>query len=228
MAKSTPGRMGQLKQAYRVTKQGDPRIGLILLGVFVFASAVGVALFTLIPPSWLWMDIVLGVLMGILVALLVFGRRATRSQLKQMEGQPGAAVAVVSMLKRGWKSDPAIAFNKQQDVVHRLVGPPGIILIGEGNAGRLKPLLASERTKHQRVISDVPVHEVVIGYGEGQVPLGKLTKHVTKLGRQVKPAQVTDILSRLRALDASRSNLPIPKGPVPTSMKGHRGQFRGR
>lgn len=228
MAKSTPGRMGQLKQAYRVTKQGDPRIGLILLGVFVFASAVGVALFTLIPPSWLWMDIVLGLLMGILVALLVFGRRATRSQLKQMEGQPGAAVAVVSMLKRGWKSDPAIAFNKQQDVVHRLVGPPGIILIGEGNAGRLKPLLASERTKHQRVISDVPVHEVVIGYGEGQVPLGKLTKHVTKLGRQVKPAQVTDILSRLRALDASRSNLPIPKGPVPTSMKGHRGQFRGR
>ena len=36
------------------------------------------------------------------------------------------------------------------------------------------------------------------------------------------------MLGRLRAIDANRSNLPIPKGPVPTSMKGMRGQMRGR
>ena len=41
-------------------------------------------------------------------------------------------------------------------------------------------------------------------------------------------AQVTDILARLRALDAQRGTLPIPKGPVPTSMKGMRGNLRGR
>jgi hypothetical protein len=36
------------------------------------------------------------------------------------------------------------------------------------------------------------------------------------------------VLQRLRALDANRSNMPIPKGPVPTSMKGARQNMRGR
>ena len=53
-------------------------------------------------------------------------------------------------------------------------------------------------------------------------------KHVTRLGKNVKPADLTDVLNRLKALDASRSNVPMPKEPVPTSMKGLRGQMRGR
>ena len=48
------------------------------------------------------------------------------------------------------------------------------------------------------------------------MPLPKLIKHVTKLGRDVKPAQMTDVLARLKALDANRSAVPMPKGPVPT------------
>ncbi len=39
---------------------------------------------------------------------------------------------------------------------------------------------------------------------------------------------MTDILNRLRALDANRSTIPLPKGPVPTSMKGMRQNMRGR
>jgi hypothetical protein len=132
------------------------------------------------------------------------------------------------MLKRGWKTDQVIAFNRQQDIVHRVVGPPGIILVGEGNPNRLKPLMASERAKHQRVASEAPIHQIIVGYGEGEVPLGKLTRHLTKMKRQVRPAEITDLLARLRALDANRSNLPIPKGPVPTSMKGMRSQMRGQ
>ena len=221
-------RIKQLGQAYRITKQGDPKIGLILLATFVFFSLVGVALFYLLPPDWLVLDIVTGLLIGLLGALVVFGRRATKSQLSQMEGQPGAAVAVLGMLKRGWKTDQVIAFNRQQDVVHRVVGPPGIVLVGEGNPNRLKGLMAAERVKHQRVASETPIHEVIVGYGEGEVPLGKLSRHVTKLKRQVQPAQLTDLLARLRALDASRPNIPLPKGPVPTSMKGMRGNLRGR
>ena len=221
-------RIKQLGQAYRITKQGDPKIGWILLATFVFSAAVGYALFWLLPPSWLVFDIISALMIGVLGALVVFGRRATKSQLAQMEGQPGAAVAVLSMLKRGWKTDQVVAFNKQQDVVHRVVGPPGIVLVGEGNPNRLKGLMASERKRHQRVASEAPIHEVVVGYGEGEVPLGKLTKHVTKLGRQVRPAEITDLLARLRVLDASRPNIPLPKGPVPTSMKGMRGNLRGR
>ena len=63
---------------------------------------------------------------------------------------------------------------------------------------------------------------------EGAVPLSKLVKHVRKLGRNVKPAEITDIKARLRALDANRSNIPLPKGPIPTSMKGARQNMRGR
>jgi hypothetical protein len=222
------GRLRQLKQAYRVTKQGDPKIGLILLGVFVFSYAVGFALFWLLPPGWLVVDLLSALLVGILGTLIVFGRRATKSQLKQMEGQPGAAVAVLSMLKRGWRTDEVIAFNRQQDVVHRLVGPPGIVLIGEGHPGRLKQLLQSERAKHQRVASEAPIHELIVGNGDGEVPLGKLTRHVTKMKRQVQPSEITELRARLKAMDATRSNIPLPKGPVPTSMKGMRGQMRGR
>ena len=95
-------------------------------------------------------------------------------------------------------------------------------------ANRLRPLMASERRKHERVASETPIQEVYVGDGEGQVPLRRLVKHVTRMGRNLKPAQMTDVLQRLRALDANRSNIPLPKGPVPTSMKGLRGNLRGR
>ncbi len=222
-----PGRIKQIRQSYTMTKQSDPRIGLILLGVFLLAGLAGFAVILLLLKS-LYFAISFGVLFGILGVLIVFGRRAQRAALSQIEGKPGAAAAALGMLRRGWKTEPAIAVTKQQDVVTRVVGPPGIVLIGEGNVNRLRPLLTSERRKHERVTSETPIHEVVVGNDPGQVPLAKLTKHVTKLGRQVKPAQMTDVLARIRALDANRSNIPMPKGPLPTSMKGMRGQQRGR
>ena len=161
--------------------------------------------------------------------MIVFGRRAQKAAYKQMEGQVGSAAAALRMLRgRQWKTDPVIAFTKQQDVVHRVVGPPGIVLVGEGNPNRLRQLMSSERRKHERVASEVPIHEVVSGNDEGQVPLPKLVRHVQKLGRKVKPAEMTDILNRLKALDANRSAVPMPKGPVPTSMKGMRQNMKGR
>ncbi|MDX6327284.1 MAG: hypothetical protein QOK15_3638 [Nocardioidaceae bacterium] len=229
MAKSgKQGRISQLIQAYRLTRKADPKIGVILLGTFLAAAVIGFVVLWLVPPHWLVVDIITAVLIGLLAALVVFGRRATKSQLKQIEGKPGAAAAVLGMLRRGWHTDQAIAFNRQQDVVHRLVGPPGIVLIGEGNANRLRTLMSAERTRHQRVASETPIHEILVGNDAGEVPLGKLTRHVTRMKRQVQPAQITDILARLKALDSQRSNIPVPKGPMPTSMKGLRGNLRGR
>jgi hypothetical protein len=184
-------------------------------------------LLLLLPGHWA-LDLVGGVLAGLLAALIVFGRRAQRAGYRQIEGQPGAAAAALGMLRRGWKLEPAVGFNRNQDVVHRVVGPPGIVLVGEGNPNRLKALLASERRKHERVAADIPIHEVVVGNTEGAVPLPRLVKHVTKLGRKVKPAELTDVLARLRALDATRPNVPMPKGPIPTNLKGARQNMRGR
>ncbi|MEO5709688.1 MAG: DUF4191 domain-containing protein [Nocardioidaceae bacterium] len=221
------GRLKQIALVYKMTKKTDPRIGLILLGVFVVSTAIAYGVFYLVPGPW-FLDLVTSILIGLLSVLILFGRRAQKSQYAQIEGQTGAAAAVLGQLKRGWKVEPGIAFNKNQDLVHRVVGPPGIVLVGEGNPHRLKSLMANERRKHERVASETPIFEVVSGEGAGAVPVPKLTKHVTKLGRNIKPAEMTDVLQRLRALDANRSAMPIPKGPVPTSMKGARGNMRGR
>ncbi len=221
------GRLKQIALVYRMTKKSDPRIGLILLAVFLVTGAVAFGVFTLVPGGWVF-DVVTAILFGLLSVLIIFGRRAQKAQYAQVEGQPGAAAAVLNQLRRGWKVEPGIAFNRNQDLVHRVVGPPGIVLVGEGNPHRLKPLLANERRKHVRVASETPIFEVIAGDGEGAVPIPKLSRYVTKLGRNIKPAEMTDVLQRLRALDANRSNIPIPKGPMPTSMKGARQNMRGR
>lgn len=221
-------RRQQLVQTYKMARKTDKVLGVWMLGAFIVGAAVGFFLFTLLPgPIWLF-PVLGGLLFGFLSMMIVFGRRAQKAAYVQMDGQLGSAAAALSMLRRGWKVDPTIAFTKQQDVVHRVVGPPGVVLVGEGNHNRVRHLLATERRKHERVVSETPVHEVVCGRGEGEVPLPKLVKHVTKLGRNIKGPEMTDVLSRLRALDANRSNIPLPKGPVPTSMKGHRGNLRGR
>jgi Domain of unknown function (DUF4191) len=226
------GRIRQFIDTYRMTKKSDPRIGLWILGSFLIVGAAGFVIFQFLLPGSGILHVALAVvgslLFGSLAALIIFGRRAQKSAYAQMEGQPGAAAAALRMLRRGWKTDPAIAFTKQQDVVHRVVGPPGIVLIGEGNANRLRQLMGNERRKHERVAAGVPIHEVICGNDEGQVPLPKLARYVQKLGREVKPAEMTDVLNRLKALDANRSTIPIPKGPIPTSMKGMRGNMRGR
>lgn len=224
-------RRQQFVATYRMAKQSDRHLGLWLLGTFVLGAAIGFGLFWFLPgsgPIGLAIAVAGGLMTGLLATLIVFGRRAQKSAYRQMEGRPGAAGQALSTLRRGWKTDPMIAFNKQQDVVHRVVGPPGIVLVGEGNPNRLRGLLTNERRKHERVAAEIPIHEVICGNGEGEVPLPRLVKHVTKLGKNVKPADLTDVLNRLKALDASRSNIPMPKGPVPTSMKGLRGQMRGR
>lgn len=228
---STMSRRRQILETYRMTRQVDRAIGLWLLGSFLLFGGLGFAVFWLLPGEGvlsLVMAIVGGLLLGVLGMMIVFGRRAQRAAFSRLDGQPDAAARVLSMLRRGWQVEHVVGFTKQQDMVHRVVGPPGIVLVGEGNPHRLRQLMASERKKHERVAADFPVHEVFVGTDEGQVPLPKLVKHVRKLGRQVKPADLTDLIQRLKALDAQRPKVPLPRGPVPTNMKGMRGNLRGR
>lgn len=224
-------RRRQLVETYKMSKQSDPRIGLWMLGSLVLFGAIGFGIFWLLPGSGtvgLVFSIIGAVLFGVLGMMIVFSRRAQKAAFNRLEGQLGAAARALSLLRRGWTTEEVIGFTKQQDMVHRVVGPPGIVLVGEGNPNRLKALMSSERRKHERVAAETPIHEVIVGREAGQVPLPKLAKHVQKLGRKVKPAEITDVLNRLKALDAQRPKVPMPHGPVPTSMKGMRGNSRGR
>ena len=225
-------RRRQIMATFKMAREQDPAIGWWMLGAFLVFGGIGFAVFYWLLPGegvfGLVMGIIGGLLIGFLAMMIVFSRRAQKAAYSRMEGQLGAAARALSMLRRGWQTEEMIGFTKQQDLVHRVVGPPGIVLVGEGNPHRLKQLMASERRKHERVAAEFPVHEVYVGNDEGQVPLPGLVRHVRKLGRQVKPAEMTDIIHRLKALDAQRPKVPIPRGPVPTSMKGMRGNLRGR
>ena len=220
------GRLRQIAQAYRITKQHERFLGLRLLFWFLLVGgAIGALGWYLFHPIF---GSIMGVLTGLLAALVVFGRRAEKASYAQVEGQIGAAAGALQMLKRGWSVQPAIALTKSQDVVHRVVGRPGIILVGEGNPNRARNLLTVERKKHARVAPETPIHEIVVGNDPDQVPLPKLVKHIRNMRRTIRPADMTEVLQRLKALDAMRPQAPIPRGPVPTSMKGARKMMQGR
>jgi Domain of unknown function (DUF4191) len=221
------GRRAQIAQAYRITKKSDPKIGLILFGVFLLAAlVVGGLLWFLWHPV---IGVMVGLPSGLLATMIVFGRRAEKAAYAQVEGQPGAAAASLGMLRRGWDVKPGVAFTKNQDIVHRVVGRPGIVLVGEGNPNRVRNLLAVEKKKHARMVDEVPIFDVIAGEGgEGEVPIKKLPRHIMKLPRSLRPADVTDVLQRLRALDAMRPQAPLPKGPMPQSARAARQMMRGQ
>lgn len=229
MAKSTEKKQGRLKQirsAYKLTKKSDPRIGLLLAAIFLGVAAVFVALGLLLGPALIWIP--LGIPIALLATTVIFGRRVEKAAYSQIEGQAGAAASALQTLRRGWHVSPAIAVTKNSDIVHRVVGRPGIVLVGEGQTSRVKNLLAAEKKKHVRVAGGAAVTEIIAGEGEGEIGIRRLNKHVMKLPATLTPSEITDLLQRLKALDAVRPQVPMPKGPIPTSLKGARQAMRGR
>lgn len=217
-----PGRLKQIVLTYKMTRRADRMIGWILAGVGLVTFGVLLAVGFLIGhPVYAG---ILGAVLALLAMAIIFGRRAERAAFGQMEGQPGAAAAVLENIGKGWTITPAVAMNRSQDVVHRAVGRAGIALVGEGNPNRLRGLLSSEKKRMARVVSDVPVHDFIVGDDEGQVPLKKLRTTLLKLPRALQGGQVTQVNDRLRAMGDLMSNMPIPKGPMPKGMRMPRGQ----
>lgn len=210
---ANPGRLKQIALTYKMTRRADKKIGLVLaavgIGIFAVFLAIG---FLVGHPVYLG---IAGFLFAVLGTAIVFGRRAERAAFGQMEGQPGAAAAVLDNIGRQWTTTPAVAMNRSQDVVHRAVGKAGIVLVAEGNPNRVKSLLAAEKRRMARVVADVPVHDLIVGTDEGQVPLKKLRTRMLKLPRVLSGPQVTATNDRLRAMGDLMSNMPLPKGPMP-------------
>ncbi|WP_101256254.1 DUF4191 domain-containing protein [Streptomyces barkulensis] len=219
-----PGRLKQIALTYKMTRRADKAIGFVLAGVGLVTFGVLLAIgFWVGHPVYLG---ILGFLLAFLAMAIVFGRRAERAAFGQMEGQPGAAAAVLDNIGRGWTVTPAVAMNRQQDVVHRAVGKAGIVLVGEGNPNRVRSLVASEKKRMARIVSGVPVHDVIVGTGEGQTELKKLRTKLLKLPRVLQGPQVTETNDRLRAMGDLMNNLPMPKGPMPRGMRMPKGPTR--
>ena len=208
------GRLKQIRMVAGLVRKSNPRALPIIFGsgLGVMAVLIVVGLLTGLAP----LLIPFGVLLGALVIIVLFGRFAQAAQYSAIEGQPGAAAAVLENMRGNWTVTPAIAANRNMDVVHRAVGRAGVILVGEGSPNRLASLLAAEKKRVARVAYEVPIIEFQVGNGEGQVPISKLQRKIMRLPRQLKPAAVSDINHRLRALQPS---LQAPKGPIPRNVR---------
>jgi hypothetical protein len=218
------GRIAQIRQTYQIAKRTDPRIGWILLAIFVATFGVFIIAALLLPFGTLTKVLigVLGLSTALLVTSFIFGRRAERAAYSQIAGQPGAAAAVLDAMRGGWFSTPAVAVTKNEDLVHLVVGRPGIVLVGEGSPTRVKHLLANQHKKIERWVPETPIHEVIVGDGEGEVPLPKLQRALQKMPKVIRPAEVTEVRRKIDAMTKANSPLPVPKGPLPKNARVQR------
>jgi hypothetical protein len=208
------GRLKQIRMVAGLVRKSNPRALPIIFGSGLGVMAVLIVIGLLTGLAALLIPF--GVLLGVLVISILFGRFAQAAQYSAIEGQPGAAAAVLENMRGNWTVTPAVTANRNMDVVHRVVGRPGVILVGEGAPSRLASLLAAEKKRVARVAYEVPIIEFQVGNGEGQVPISKLQRKVMRLPRQLKPAAVSDINHRLKALQPS---LQAPKGPIPRNIR---------
>ncbi|MDQ1716850.1 MAG: hypothetical protein QOE89_803 [Pseudonocardiales bacterium] len=205
-----------MRQAFSMTRKNDNKLIPLLIMAFVLGAVLGFLLLY-VPTGKIYFGIVPAIALGLVAALFIFSRRAQSSAYLQAEGQPGAAAYVLGQLRGDWHKTDAVAGTAQLDAVHRLLGRPGVVLIGEGAPHRVKPLLAQEKKRVARLAGDAPIYDVVVGKGEGEIPLGKLNVHIMKLPRNLSKEQVVALDRRLSALSVART--PIPQGPMPAGAK---------
>jgi len=217
------GRVAQMRAVWGLTRKSDPRLPVIVLGSGLLALAIFVGIgIVLGHPVYFG---ILGLMAAMLTGTTVFGRRATKSMYSQVEGQPGAAASVLQTMRGEWRVTPAVAFNRNMDIVHRVVGRPGVVLIGEGNsATQLRQLITDQKRRVARVAPDTPIFDLVVGDADGQVPLRRLQREMVKLPRNLSRKDIGAIEGRMRALGGT--NVPLPKGPMPKSGKVPRGKMR--
>ena len=203
-------------QAFTLTRQNDNRLIPYMIISGVFTAAIVYFVVSLFAGRYL--PIPVAVLAGGVVALFVFSRRAQTSMYTQAEGTPGAAAWLLQNNLRGdWRVAAAVAGTSQLDAVHRLVGRPGVVLVGEGAPHRVRGLVAQEKKRVARVAGDTPIYDVVVGTDEGEVPLRKLNNYLFKLPRNLDKGQVSALDKRLQALGGGKP--PLPGGPMPTGAK---------
>jgi Domain of unknown function (DUF4191) len=206
-------RWKQIYQAYKLTYARDRQLPIWMALAFVGAAAV-VFLITFLVGIALFAAIPIAILFGIVALMFVFGRRAQKAAFSQVEGQPGAAGWVLGNMRGDWRVTQGVQLNSSLDAVHRVLGRPGVILVGEGQPHRVKPLMAQEKKRVARIAGDAPIYDVILGDEEGQVAIRKLNNHLVKLPRNLDQRQVNALEKRMAALGGTKA-APLPKGPMP-------------
>ncbi|TWJ07878.1 uncharacterized protein DUF4191 [Stackebrandtia albiflava] len=218
-------RLKQIGLAFSFTAKRDKLFLPLVILAGLLPILLVVAYVFLLDGSWLFL--IGGVFLSLLAMLIVLNMRTSKVVMDQSVGQPGAAYAIVDTM-RGWFVTPGVAVSTQQDMIHRAVGKPGVVLLAEGGSPRMRNLVNQEKKKLARVVGSTPVYDFNVGEEEGQLSIRQLRKTLNKLPRNINAKQANDLNRRLAAL---RNTAPMPKGPVPKNMKppkGARKAMRGR
>ncbi|GEL23923.1 membrane protein [Pseudonocardia sulfidoxydans NBRC 16205] len=210
-------RRSQIFEAFKMQRREDKLLIPLMVGCVLLGAALGF----LIGLIWglQWFTLPLGVAVGALAAVSIFGRRVQRTVYTKADGQPGAAGWALDNLRGQWRVTTSIAGTTHLDAVHRVIGLPGVVLVAEGAPHRVKSLLAQEKKRTARVVGNVPIYDVVVGNDEGQVPLSKLHVHLRKLPRNIQRSQMDSLEKRLAALGSRTGTAAMPKGPMPQGAK---------
>jgi hypothetical protein len=213
-AKIKTPRFQTFRDAYKVTKSVKPWIGAVLAVIFVVVLIIGIALGIALghPVYGGFVTIPLAAL----ATMFIFTRVAGSAAYVSIEGQIGAGASVLMAIRKGWTTTPAVAVNRQQDMVHRSVGRAGIVITGEGGHA-VRQMMQDEKKKAERFAPGVPVIEVLVGDGADQISIRKLQKHLTKLPKKLSAHQMREVRARLKAVGGM--SMPIPRGPLPKGTK---------
>lgn len=221
---------GQMWQAFKLQKARDkkliPYMALGLLGPVLVLLIIGL----LIGGAWAWVLPIVGLSIGFALAMWIFSKRLEATFYSEAEGQMGAAGWALENMRSGvgvvWHVKTAAQVNQQLDTVHRVIGNPGVVLVGEGDEQRVKAMMAREKKTLSRFLGDTPIYELMAGSGEGQVPVKKLQREMLRFPRNYDKDGANKLISRVESMEKIRdARSQIPKGPLP---KGARQQSMNR
>jgi hypothetical protein len=213
-------RIKQIFMVFKFTAKRDKLfLPLVIVGALVPLIVAGILVG--LGLGWSWLGV--GILGALLAVMIVLNLRSNKAMMAEMEGQPGAAASLIENMRGDWRVTQAVQYTGQFDMVHLVVGRPGVILIGEGSPARVRQLLGQEKRRLAKVIGTAEMRDFIIGDEEGQVPLKKLRTTLMKLPKTLTGKDVNALDKRLKALS---SRPAMPKGAIPKNMRPPKGAFR--
>jgi hypothetical protein len=212
-------RLKQIGMVFSFTAKRDKWFAPLAAAAVLIPLALTVV--AIMAWGWLWLPV--GILIALLGLLIVLNLRSNTAMMSAAEGQPGAAASILESMRGDWRVTPAVSSTTQMDMVHLVVGKPGVILLAEGNPQRVRSLLSQEKRRLAKVIGNAPLHDYVIGQGENELPIRKLRTTLMRLPRNLNGKDVNALDKRLKALSARPQ---MPKGAIPKNMRPPKGAFR--
>ncbi|WP_341855453.1 DUF4191 domain-containing protein [Brachybacterium sp. GPGPB12] len=225
-----PGRLKQMFEVFKYTQEVDRSTLPLMILAIVGAIAVGVSLTVLIFDSP-WYGIFMGLAVGVLIAMIILARKAERAAFDRIKGQTGAALAAMQSIRRGWnvEDEPVQIDPRGQKMLFRASGRAGIAVVAEDSTGISMKPLEKERRAIRRVLQhdNVPVHQIVVGDGEGEVPPHKLPTYMRRMKKRLTKQESAQVTKRLNAAHRSLRQ-QVPKGVDPMRARPNRKAMRGR